>query len=387
MDGCSLQETDSLDKEPIMNYPIIKNPFEHITYNSVVEKITKPIPPLTPIKPENEEKGSWIGKIIISLLMGGLIFFSIAVGDFIPDSNEDLLIALFVGVIVMGITIAFLNEAEENSEKEYQRKLKVYNEEISKYKPQYRKYSQQLQEYEIQEYAKNDPTMRIMLLASEVVNSVSDTIRPSANEDSYKKGVTESYFKTFLDEYFGDNIYDNLTINHPETDHDDEEIRYLYHPDFVFYSKEQGICIDIEIDEPYVGSTGEPIHFIGYDDYRDDFFIRNKWFVMRFTEKQIFLTPRECCKEIYKISRAYAPGSVKDIDVSGIDNVPQDILWTREEAVKLAKEKYRRSYLTQEYITLLNDNYKIPSKEEENDSPPIFPYSKPDYDGIDDLPF
>ncbi len=74
--------------------------------------------------------------------------------------------------------------------------------------------------------------------------------------------------------------------------------------------------MDIEIDEPYVLNTGEPIHFDyckkytkfridrtyqSIDAYRNSLFQMHGWFVVRFTEEQVFNHSEACCKFLSQI--------------------------------------------------------------------------------------
>lgn len=69
-----------------------------------------------------------------------------------------------------------------------------------------------------------------------------------------------------------------------------------YFPDLVIYDKYGCPCpIDIEIDEPYEYKTRKEIHYIGCgDEKRNEVFVANGWFVLRFSERQIMDNLNEC---------------------------------------------------------------------------------------------
>src|SRR4051812_45600587 len=81
--------------------------------------------------------------------------------------------------------------------------------------------------------------------------------------DNYKSGLTENYFEYKLDKYFRGHIKTKKVI--------DNGWKYPYQPDFILYYQIHNLCIDIEIDEPYVLSNKLPIHF--NDEKRNNFFL------------------------------------------------------------------------------------------------------------------
>lgn len=73
-----------------------------------------------------------------------------------------------------------------------------------------------------------------------------------------------------------------------------------FYPDFLICEK--GLFIDVEIDEPYVGNDGTPIHYVdnqygfctSVDKERNDYITSQGFEIIRFSEEQIFLHPQEC---------------------------------------------------------------------------------------------
>ncbi|MCW2120603.1 hypothetical protein [Flavobacterium sp. 7A] len=157
-----------------------------------------------------------------------------------------------------------------------------------------------------------------------------------------KKGYSESFFLYFLHHFFGEEIKPHRIIKSYENYYD-------YTPDFVFQNN--NICIDIEIDEPYSLSEKKPIHCMDeYNDgYRDDFFTRNNWCVIRFSEEQIILYPRECCKYvadiIYKITLEY-----KYLDkLKLVPNLKIQKRWTTQEAELMINDRFRENLFLKAY--------------------------------------
>ncbi|WP_051951288.1 hypothetical protein [Flavobacterium sp. ASV13] len=153
--------------------------------------------------------------------------------------------------------------------------------------------------------------------------------------DSYKSGITESYFDYKINKYFKGHIKTNMVI--------DNGWKYPYQPDFILYYPKFDLCIDIEIDEPYAMGTKEPIHF--NDERRNNFFLSKGWHIIRFAEEQICKYPDLCCKVISEFIR-FITG--ENIWIEGLDDfkdIPDISAWTKSEAEKMANISYRNNYL------------------------------------------
>lgn len=111
-----------------------------------------------------------------------------------------------------------------------------------------------------------------------------------------------------------------------------------YIPDFAYVDTSTGLCIDIEIDEPYVLPSGVPCHYEGADDYRNSFFMAKGWFVMRFAEEQIARYPEECI--------AYIRTNVERILTGGesIQFAHSRPLWSMSDSFRMFRDNYRNLY-------------------------------------------
>ncbi len=152
------------------------------------------------------------------------------------------------------------------------------------------------------------------------------------------KGFSENKFKFFLLRFFAGNISTNSHLKFQGATQD-------YEPDFIFSCKERGLYIDIEIDEPYSGCGRKPMHFVGsYDIDRDQYFTKNGWVVIRFTEEQIIKQPESCCFFV-----ACVVDSLLNASYSKQFNKVEELIkirqWTYEEALSLAADFYREGYL------------------------------------------
>ena len=112
-----------------------------------------------------------------------------------------------------------------------------------------------------------------------------------------------------------------------------------YVPDFCYIDDENFIYIDIEIDEPYAAFSGEPIHYLGADDARNDFFIAQGWTIVRFAEEQIAKYPVACCSTISQVLD-YLRGKTDKISTT----LPLLACWNKKEALEMSKNQHRQYY-------------------------------------------
>ena len=124
---------------------------------------------------------------------------------------------------------------------------------------------------------------------------------------------------------------------------------HRYEPDFVYVDKEKRIFIDIEIDEPYSGAH-HPTHYItskGYhkDIRRSDLFRKAGWFVVRFTERQMFGETQSCMKVLFDLLlRVHAVETMPPC-LRNVKELSTEPCWTTEEAKQKSYQRYRNTYL------------------------------------------
>lgn len=162
-----------------------------------------------------------------------------------------------------------------------------------------------------------------------------------------KSGISEQFFLKHLTKHFGSSISKNTGImleNIP------------YRCDFYYYDKEYNLHIDIEIDEPYTYDKKEAIHYEDneHDNYRNMIFLSHSWVVLRFAEEQVVCQPEECCKFIAKVINEICFDELLGNDIS----VKQIKQWNMKEALILAREHFRNTYLHKILNNLVeNDTY------------------------------
>lgn len=146
-----------------------------------------------------------------------------------------------------------------------------------------------------------------------------------------RRGKSEAMFHRYLVECFGSAIQTDRKLDVLDV----EKYNISYYPDFVYHD-ESGLYIAIEVDEPYDEQQDKPLHCVGKDDNRNNFFVENKWVVIRFSEEQVIKWPELCCKEIalavYGINKKEY--LVKDFAAT----LPRQKKWTEYEAKALASK-------------------------------------------------
>lgn len=83
-----------------------------------------------------------------------------------------------------------------------------------------------------------------------------------------------------------------------------------------------------------------PIHYEDIDIERNQVFLNWGWFVLRFSEKQIVLHPKECIFFLKSFIKSIEQQSV-EVDLG---NLSIENRWTYEESLVFGKNKYRSSY-------------------------------------------
>ena len=148
-------------------------------------------------------------------------------------------------------------------------------------------------------------------------------------------------FYGYLARYFSaERIHIGITFNHTSSESDRT-------PDFAYIDRAIRLCIDIEIDEPYVHISGEPTHFTNLwsDHYHNVFFLAQGWAIVRFSEEQTAHFPDACCKTIANLIYKIARDRTFLDQLDRIPDLPVMRQWTYTEAQDMARNNYRESYL------------------------------------------
>ena len=185
-------------------------------------------------------------------------------------------------------------------------------------------------------------------LSSLLLNSLAEreNIYNFQIDDSANKGLSESYFLSYLQKWF---CYPWRIIEHCQFQGE----RYTPTADFILINDDLKLGIDLEIDEPYTIKESMPIHLVEDRKYiiRDKFFMELGYIVIRFAEYQIAKYPDYCCLHIVRVRNQFLDRELKISIPHGIDIQPlkpQDWkvkTWNRKEAEIMSANKIRDNYL------------------------------------------
>lgn len=151
---------------------------------------------------------------------------------------------------------------------------------------------------------------------------------------SAQRGVSEQKFYDTLRKFFPVTFGGEFPI--PDS-------QYVYSADLqIIYGC--GVAIDIEVDEPYDGRSLQPHHCLdqGKDQRRNEFFLKGNWIVVRFAEIQVVKYPYECAAVIERVLSEITGGKPR---LSIHKPLPPVKLWTIAQAKKMARSRFRQTYL------------------------------------------
>ena len=170
-----------------------------------------------------------------------------------------------------------------------------------------------------------------------LMKCLSEISLPIFADITYTQGKSESDFYNFLinksKQLF---FYNNLIVK------DEHYSGKPYLPDITFWEPTTNFILAIEIDEPYILETGIPTHCIGADDERDDYFLKNGWSVLRFSEYQVVKYPEECFRFIISVYFNICENLTDEIGYKELKSYP---CWTLKEAYSMAYHRLRSIYL------------------------------------------
>ncbi|RZK41574.1 MAG: hypothetical protein EOO61_05890 [Hymenobacter sp.] len=430
------------------SYPIVKIPQRFLQIDKVLPAMPPvPIEPVKPAAPEtpkqqadDEVSANGSGCVGLPILLFGAFF--IYVGS---RSSGNLATGFGIVSLVIGLFVWFKNYAGDSKsvaainrsrQGGYRLAVEKYNSDKSQYEVDLRDYEKKVSEYKVdrrnydltieklvlsEEYKKETVKLRRLMVKSALDNSSG----PVYCKSTYKKGVSEEFFYLELLKFFEGIKVDILRNN--TFPHDNFKRPFL--PDFIVFIKQLNQCVVIEIDEPYVGKDGSPIHYLDSNDkFRDRHFLAHGWIVIRFAEEQIIRQPELCISFLVDTLCQFTPsrevdsirsakkfgfslsslfskdpashvvaGKVKKAawDLDMITRVP---CWSKDESHRMAFARYRNSYLPSELMAKIKEEDYLPITEKVDE--PLTAFNKEEvkkrdeewrrlYSGDDDndLPF
>ena len=166
------------------------------------------------------------------------------------------------------------------------------------------------------------------------------------NNDA-EKGFSEAYFLNYLNQWF---LSPWRIIEHCQFE---DEQGYTPTADFILINDDLKLAVDLEIDEPYSFKGSLPIHLVEDPKYiyRDKFFLKLGYIVIRFAEYQIAKHPDYCCFHIARVLNQFMDQDTK-IALPNSINIepltPQEWkvkTWTQRESQIMADNQIRDAYL------------------------------------------
>lgn len=313
-----------------------------------------PIKPRKPEFPEEYNSGYTRGCSFI-LFIFGIVFFCISLS------------AVNIGGILVSIASVFfaylLFDKVLNDENNFENKKINYKRSSDAYPRELKKYEQEKSEYDIKK-SLYDTTVSQLTSSSNLqkfrkrrINTyLSNRTKPlferCNQSDAVKKGASEDFFISILKQSTEWEILADMRI--PVGD------KY-YYPDIIVVIS--NIYIDVEIDEPYAGNDGSPIHYLispfgigleSVDKNRNEYFAQHGWVVVRFSEEQIFQYTEGCLVYLYQLAENIENG----IAGVAVDGNFKKKKWTKEQSHQMAYKRFRRSYIPLQYQSNI-DNEEI----------------------------
>lgn len=330
----SKQVSDILNEKPVLPTPP-----------------TKPVEPKKPVFPGDFDNGKHVFKIIFLVSEILLLLWSFS-ADIEGKGGIILMIVAMIVITAFGLKIDNVEkEGHEGKKNQYQNDLKEYPSKLSHYQEELDHYQQKKQEYDKIVAGLQSPQavkdFRVRLIGQWEREREIPSLEYCLESEVAKKGVSEDFFFNILTQK-GLVVLKDRKIPVGNT---------FYYPDLIV--KVGRHFIDIEIDEPYVGNDGTPIHYIkdyGYsiDDERNAFFIKNGFEIIRFAEEQVFLHPNECV--------AFISQFIDSLHTADSIHIPEEICvnkWTKDAAASMAYQHYRNRYVPIEYQRNISNERNI----------------------------
>ncbi len=322
-------------------YTIIPQKVEKIRQEGIpVPKLPKLLP--VPDKPRRKFLGtilfivSTIAFIILAVKSTSLMYYTIA--------------TFFLSLISL-VAMIFEFVQYGKLKKQYEKDFRHYQERKEAYKKMKAKQEKIESENKDDEIVKKHQQEAI----NEFFSTSYDTINAVHNEYSPAK----KRFKLFLEEYFPDEVLDNIKVVHRT-----KKINYV--PDFVIQFEKPNLNVAIEIEEPYtLSNVPENIQkdYEAKDRLRQRFANELGWIVIVLSEEQAVKSPTECCKFIEDSIESLFTNIKSGTQFVNIKSIKKQKMLTGEERSHLKKSRYREKYLIE--AGLLDGPVGYPRKKDE----------------------
>lgn len=204
------------------------------------------------------------------------------------------------------------------------------------------------------------------------VKSMLENYEEGADTKDHVQGISESSFASCINTYVNFEAFTKKRIRYNETDYcvadtfgfePKHDSRNYFYPDILLHDQNSGLWFDIEIDEPYSMKSGTPIHFVSTDEddensnytyreeYRNAVLATKGIIVVRFAEEQVVRYPHDCIYFLNSIVSSIVKYDgfhpiAFDSCFSGWNEQYSIRRWNETEAIKMAEDGYRNTYLT-----------------------------------------
>lgn len=309
---------------------------EFYPYTIVPQKVDKirqegiPTPTLPKLLPIPEKaKRKYLGTIIF--IASAAAFITINLMD--SKSNLGWFILLFFVALISLVAMIFEFVQYGKLKKQFLQDMKLYHE----HKETYLKLKTKLEKIEKDN---KEPKLVGQYRQREITNffkSSYDIIIAVHNEYSQAK----KRFKLFLEEYFPDEVLDNVKVVHETKNLD-------YVPDFIIKFEKPKLNVAIEIEEPYtLSNIPENIQkdYEAKDRIRQRFANELGWIVIVLSEEQAVVSPTQCCKFIEESIELIFDNIKSGDQFVNIKPIKKQKMLTGEERANLKNSRYREKYL------------------------------------------
>ena len=127
----------------------------------------------------------------------------------------------------------------------------------------------------------------------------------------------------------------------------------------IIHSKDGGIRINIEVDEPYSLFSREARHCVGEDNLRDAYFLERGWAVVRFSEIQVHRNVEGCLRFIAELVSQIDTNFELPHSFLNYSKLKDDPLWDLVQAQKWEKSSYRETYIERGLPALPKPNNEL----------------------------
>ena len=307
-------------------------------------KPIEPTPPPKPINPGEYDSGGNRGCFFVAVIASIILFLVVISADEVKFQLVLCSIVLFLITLFLFKTTTWDKESHEKKEQEYNKLTRDYPHLLKKYEEDMTKYQNDMSLYN-KKVRFLLSSKNIELFRAKQIKLIVDSPNfiDCDENDIVKIGVSENYFVQCLKSNTNLKIYTNKKVSVGSK---------YYYPDII--CEINGLYFDIEIDEPYTGNDGTPIHYLeekygilseSVDSKRNEYMVKKGWNIIRFSEEQIFLHTQECIDYISNVVDSIIGGTE-------IVEIPDYFItekWNKEQSHKMSYKRFRRTYVPPKY--------------------------------------